>query len=49
LYSFRSRHTGGANFAFCDGRVQFVTDTIDIGTYRALATRNGAESATLPN
>lgn len=48
VYSFRSRHTGGANFAFGDGRIQFVSATIDINVYRALATRNGGESAS-PN
>jgi len=49
VYSFRSRHTGGANFAFADGRVTFVSDTIDIATYRALATRAGNEPVSTPN
>lgn len=48
VYSFRSRHTGGANFAFGDGRVQFIADTINLTTYRQLATRQGGETAT-PN
>jgi prepilin-type N-terminal cleavage/methylation domain-containing protein/prepilin-type processing-associated H-X9-DG protein len=36
---FASRHTGGAHFAFGDGRVQFVSEDIDLGTYRAMSTR----------
>jgi prepilin-type N-terminal cleavage/methylation domain-containing protein/prepilin-type processing-associated H-X9-DG protein len=47
-YSFHSRHTGGANFALADGTARFVTDSIDINTYRALATIKGGESASLP-
>jgi prepilin-type processing-associated H-X9-DG protein len=38
-YSFMSRHPGGANFGICDGSVTFVSDTIDITTYRMLANR----------
>ncbi len=41
--SFRSRHTGGANFGMADGTVRFVRSTIDLTTYRALATRSGGE------
>lgn len=32
--AFGSRHTGGANFVFGDGHVQFVADDIDINVYR---------------
>lgn len=49
VYSFRSRHTGGANFAFGDGRVTFVSETVDLNTYRALATRQGNEAVSLQN
>lgn len=45
VYSFRSLHTGGANFALADGSVRFVRQTIDINTYRAMATRAGGETA----
>jgi len=48
VYSFRSRHTGGANFCMADGAVRFVADTIDLTTYRALATIRGGEVANLP-
>ena len=38
LYSFRSRHTNGANFALGDGSVRFVSQTINLDSYRAAAT-----------
>jgi prepilin-type processing-associated H-X9-DG protein len=43
IYSFRSRHSGGLNFAFVDGSVRFIGDSIPLKTYRALATINGGE------
>lgn len=44
--TFRSRHTGGANFVLCDGSVRFIAETIDYTTYRALASRAGGEVLT---
>jgi prepilin-type processing-associated H-X9-DG protein len=44
-YSFRSRHPGGLQFAYADGSVHFVSDSIALQTYRALATIKGGEVA----
>jgi prepilin-type N-terminal cleavage/methylation domain-containing protein/prepilin-type processing-associated H-X9-DG protein len=39
----RSLHPGGVNTLFCDGRVQFIKDSINLNSWRALATRAGGE------
>lgn len=36
-------HGGGAQFAFCDGHVAFLSSSIDYGVYQALTTRAGGE------
>jgi prepilin-type processing-associated H-X9-DG protein len=38
--AFGSNHTGGAQFVFGDGHVQFINDTIDFYLYEALSTRD---------
>jgi prepilin-type N-terminal cleavage/methylation domain-containing protein/prepilin-type processing-associated H-X9-DG protein len=43
VYSFRSRHPGGLQFAYADGSVRFTRDSIPLAIYRALATINGGE------
>jgi prepilin-type N-terminal cleavage/methylation domain-containing protein/prepilin-type processing-associated H-X9-DG protein len=40
LYAF---HTNGANVVFADGSVHFLSNTLDLCTLAALATRNGGE------
>ena len=44
----RSAHPGGVVASMCDGAVRFVTDDIDLSTWRALATRAGADDARTP-
>jgi len=39
----RSQHNGGVTVAFGDGSVQFISDSINITTWRALATPAGNE------
>ena len=47
LYHFWSLHSGGANFAFADGSVRFITYA-QAEVMAALATRAGGEPANLP-
>ena len=37
----RSHHTGGVNLGLGDGSVRFVSNGIQLSTWRALATRSG--------
>jgi prepilin-type processing-associated H-X9-DG protein len=45
---FWSFHTGGTNFLFCDGHVEFVNYALPAATFAALCTRAGGEIATTP-
>jgi prepilin-type N-terminal cleavage/methylation domain-containing protein len=47
VYSFRSRHTSGLMFGLGDGSVRFVTESVSLATYRAMATRAGGETLQL--
>ncbi|MEI8375770.1 MAG: DUF1559 domain-containing protein [Planctomycetota bacterium] len=47
-YSFMSRHKNGANFAMCDGSVNYVNEQIDMAVYQGLATIDGNEAVSLP-
>ena len=42
----RSYHVGGVHIGFMDGSVRFISDSININTWRALGTRNGDEQMT---
>jgi prepilin-type N-terminal cleavage/methylation domain-containing protein/prepilin-type processing-associated H-X9-DG protein len=42
-WAFGSWHTGGANFAFCDGSVHFLSDAMPFATFQALNSINGGE------
>jgi prepilin-type N-terminal cleavage/methylation domain-containing protein/prepilin-type processing-associated H-X9-DG protein len=38
-----SKHTGGCHMALCDGSVRFVSDNIDVITWRGIGSRAGGE------
>ena len=40
---YSSRHLGGAQFAFADGRIDFVSEAIDFPTYQSFATFAGGD------
>jgi hypothetical protein len=47
-WGFYSQHPGGANFSLGDGGVRFISDTIDLGVYRGLASTSAGEIASVP-
>jgi prepilin-type N-terminal cleavage/methylation domain-containing protein/prepilin-type processing-associated H-X9-DG protein len=42
-WGFKSRHAGGANFAFADASIHFLSQNIDIRTYNLLGCRNDGQ------
>lgn len=44
----RGFHTGGVNLARGDGSITFISDSIDLVTWKALGSINGGEAVTLP-
>jgi prepilin-type N-terminal cleavage/methylation domain-containing protein/prepilin-type processing-associated H-X9-DG protein len=48
LCAFGGGHPGGANFAFADGSVRFLSESIPLQTLQALSTRAGGEAVTAP-
>jgi prepilin-type N-terminal cleavage/methylation domain-containing protein/prepilin-type processing-associated H-X9-DG protein len=46
MRGFRSKHPGGVTFAFVDGNVRFLSDSIEHKTYRALSTKSSGEVIT---
>ncbi|MCI0705717.1 MAG: DUF1559 domain-containing protein [Planctomycetia bacterium] len=49
VYSFRSNHTQGANFAKADGSVIFVRQSINLDNYRAACSLDGKETIGVDN
>jgi prepilin-type N-terminal cleavage/methylation domain-containing protein len=47
-YAFTSAHPQGVQFAMTDGSVHFISDSIPLNLFRALATRAGGEVAEAP-
>jgi prepilin-type N-terminal cleavage/methylation domain-containing protein/prepilin-type processing-associated H-X9-DG protein len=43
IWHANSFHPGGVNCVFADGSVHFLSDTIDLATFKALSTRAGGE------
>ncbi len=41
--TFGSRHTGGCQFGLADGSVQFISESIDVDTYRNLSNRSDGQ------
>lgn len=48
LSNFGSGHRGGANFAFADGSVRYLSDRTALATLQALCTRAGGEVVNVP-
>jgi prepilin-type N-terminal cleavage/methylation domain-containing protein len=45
---FFAPHPSGCNFLNADGSVRLITDSVELATFRALATRAGGEASSLP-
>jgi prepilin-type processing-associated H-X9-DG protein len=43
-HAFKSPHTGGATFVFCDGSVHFLNEAIDYVTYQRLGDRRDGQT-----
>ena len=48
LCAFGSSHPGGANFAFADGSVRFLSDSTPLPILQALSTRAGDGVVSVP-
>ncbi len=46
--SFGSQHAGGAQFALGDGKVTFISENVDMDTYKGLASRDDRETVRVP-
>jgi prepilin-type N-terminal cleavage/methylation domain-containing protein/prepilin-type processing-associated H-X9-DG protein len=47
-WAFRSHHTGGAQFLFCDGSVHFLFESIDPAVFQYLGCRNDSQPVNIP-
>ncbi len=47
VHTARSWHSGGVSAAFADSRVRFISNQIDLGVWRGMATVNGREPSSL--
>lgn len=43
MFAARSRHSGGVNTLLSDGSARFVSDSVDLETWRSLSTARGSE------
>ncbi|MFO0014850.1 MAG: DUF1559 domain-containing protein [Planctomycetota bacterium] len=48
-YGFSSDHTVGGNFAFADGSVRFISNEVDLRTYRALGAIQDGQVVSVPD
>ncbi len=48
MFASRSQHPGGVQVALCDGSARFVAETIDLNTWRAMASSRGGEVVQIP-
>jgi hypothetical protein len=48
VYTARSFHPGGVHLLLADGAANFISDSVDAGVWRAISTRKGKESLSLP-
>jgi prepilin-type processing-associated H-X9-DG protein len=46
--AFGSRHPGGANFAFVDGSVHFISENVNLALYRLLGQRASGQPKEIP-
>ena len=44
----RSRHPGGVQTLMCDGSVHFISDSVELDTWKALSSQAGGEIAMVP-
>lgn len=49
VYSFRSLHSGGAQFALGDASVRFVRESVNLTSYRGMCSIQGGEQASPDN